>query len=868
MSDIPSKVTASGLWRILSKNAELAHSISKLRESVEVLASKISEQIPEFTDHSIKHLDALWAVADKVLTPSEMERLSTGEAFVLAGSLYLHDLGMAVAATVDGADQLRKSKVYSSTKIRLQHAGVADGQAEIIALKHAARSLHAKFAFELAVNQVPGLNRYLIEDSDIRSNWAEFIGQVAESHHWSIQEVERVIGSRNNIPDPVGGKIDLGYVASLLRIVDYAHINMDRAPPLEKLLRPNLPADSLMHWAAQENITGPQREGNQLVFGATKAIISVDGWWTIFEMARGLDIEISAVNEYLSSRTISSGRFSLEGVKGAKTPQNFATLVPPKDFEPVDIRFRPDSMERLVGILGGRTLYGNDRFAPIREILQNARDAIALHRAKLASETRLADMPEIRISLEMRNTDGYLTVSDNGIGMSTHVLTNYLLGIATDYWNSPDYYSEHASVAKAGFRPVGRFGIGFLSVFMLGDLVRVQTEREGGQKLVLVLQGIGQRGTLQKLPSTGSRGTSISVRIPSREVTLLNELSAIVLAKAPMLEFPVTVVDRGHTTPINPAWWKSISQSDLSQFVSDQPSRAILPLADSRRAISIDEIRYRYSGKRSLDAVAAIDKWPDPQPEIVTDACRLLATPELGGIVICSKGFAVSMASTRGISGLVEIGDADLNVARSQVLAFDLETNKKRWLDELKPQMIAALNRISAERDVPARYNFLVNVARMYGLDLLIETTLPWITVREAPGNAILIPVVELKRRAESAGDILIGYGVSPWNVESGARECFPSASENSIILPVSMASQPEPGSYDDEDVLIEGSLAEHFESKRSYEGDRDPEEATLLMATLNVIATSWGASKEDLPVTWVRKKRKLYGKISRLTTK
>src|SRR5882724_5760443 len=103
---------------------------------------------------------------------------------------------------------------------------------------------------------------------------------------------------------------------------------MARAPSLERLLRSSIPPESLRHWRAQEHITGPMRDSNQLVFGSTQAIDDVDAWWTFYEMATGLDREITAVNEYLAGRAVSAGRFSLEGVKGVKTPQSFAVIVP------------------------------------------------------------------------------------------------------------------------------------------------------------------------------------------------------------------------------------------------------------------------------------------------------------------------------------------------------------------------------------------------------------------------------------------------------------------------------------------------------------------------------------------------------------
>src|SRR6185503_5605141 len=124
--------------------------------------------------------------------------------------------------------------------------------------------------------------------------------------------------------------------------------------------------------------------------------------------------------------------------------QSFSNFVLTHGFEPVDIRFRPDSIERLVNILGGRTLYGEDIYAPVRELLQNARDAIYLQRAADAVAGLSTDLGSITIRFDDSDDEkSYLIVSDNGVGMSAHVVTNYLLGIASDYWHSPDFYSNY-----------------------------------------------------------------------------------------------------------------------------------------------------------------------------------------------------------------------------------------------------------------------------------------------------------------------------------------------------------------------------------------------------------------------------------------
>jgi hypothetical protein len=81
MNDIPSVVTGSRLWSRLSGESELIHALRNLRKTSETLAATVASSIPDFTDHSVRHMDLLWSVADQVLTQEETANLKLGEAF-------------------------------------------------------------------------------------------------------------------------------------------------------------------------------------------------------------------------------------------------------------------------------------------------------------------------------------------------------------------------------------------------------------------------------------------------------------------------------------------------------------------------------------------------------------------------------------------------------------------------------------------------------------------------------------------------------------------------------------------------------------------------------------------------------------------
>ncbi len=872
MSDVPPTVAASRIWERLSQDDVLLHALIQLRSNAEVVATKVAEVEPGFTDHSVKHMDALWVVADAVLTDAETEQFTPGEAFVLGCSFYIHDLGMAIAATAEGRASLEGSAAYRSCFARLSAAEGCDTEhARSIALEVSARDLHASRARTLIDEIIPGLDRYLLEVKDLRDQWGDHIGRISESHHWSVSQVDAELGSAGRSPGARGHSLDLGYLACVLRIVDYAHINAERAPSLERLLRADMPAESLVHWRAQEFITGPDRDGQYLAYASTRPIADVDAWWVFYEMASGLDREITAVADYLSGRVPSAGRFSLEGVKGVKSPTAFSKYVRPGEFSPVDIRFRPDSMTRLVDLLGGKQLYGNDRFAPLRELLQNARDAIHLRRAVDSSGSDEAKSDQIDVKLEAHAQGARLSVSDNGVGMSARTVTSYLLGIASHFWSSQDFAGEYPTAISGGFKPVGRFGIGFLSVFMFGDEVEVETQQMRGPNLTLRLHGVGKRGALIERASALRTGTTVRVAIPPAGQGDLEGLARIVQAKAPMLDIRIRIAEMDSVVHVEPEWWKRSSQAELSDFLTHRALTAAIPFREHRRADPLGRGVYarRYFRGRALSEVQESDKWPGNQPQVIDDGFRAIATPQLGRVTLCSKGFAVSDIELNGISGLVDVGELAVNAARSLPLDFDEEALRKRLLDALWPRIVEATNGLASEGVMPARFAFLHKLGTVYGKRLLADTTAPWIGVQQAPGETVLRNSAEVRELVSARSEVFVAYGTGPWGADMWLRSLHPDVRGPYLVLVVPTGSGPSVRSrYGQEPGRVEAPLTMHFVPDHVHdetEAESELHSAKLLLAVLACIAEAWGVSPEDLMAQgWARGRGNLVGRIQK----
>ncbi len=156
----------------------------------------------------------------------------------------------------------------------------------------------------------------------------------------------------------------------------------------------------------------------------------------------------------------------------------------------------------------GTSLYSHPN-TPVRELLQNAHDAIMRRRARDLSYHG-------RIDVLQDAAARTLTFIDDGIGLSTNEAEDYLgtLGIgitglikkgATDAFD----ISMHSN-KRDGSNLIGQFGIGLFSAFMLADKIVVESLRFEGEEAVRWEAGAGTDIELSTSDRTAV-GTSVTL---------------------------------------------------------------------------------------------------------------------------------------------------------------------------------------------------------------------------------------------------------------------------------------------------------------------------------------------------------------------
>ena len=548
----------------------LRSAYEKLRERAKPVSEVIARDLPDYTIHDITHLDALWEYAD--LIAGKDFQLTPCEAFVLGGAFLIHDLGMGLAAYPDGLVGLKKLSLWSDTvagvlrkrgqeEVTVDDIEKADTDAQIIATAEVLRVLHAQRAETLALlswQNEEGEQFHLIEDPELRASFGSLIGRIAHSHWWPtdqlIREFPTVIGSPGGFPGE--WTVDLLKLACILRGADYCHLDDRRAPSFVRAIqRPS--RESVPHWQFQSKLYQPHLEGDRLVYTAKSAFTQgeASAWWICYDILSGLDNELRKIDSILADTK--RNRLAARGVAHAEDPSRLEKIIRTDGWYPIDTRIRVTAVANLVAMLGGKQLYGDDITPPLRELMQNGADAT---RARRLLETRTNDWGTLRIALGTDDTGRWIEVEDTGVGMSQTVLTNCLLDFGTSFWGSRLMHTELPGLDSKGYNAVGRYGIGFFSVFMWGDKIQITTQRyDAGKADTLVLEfknGLTDRPLLRKaLPSeyiqdAGTRvrvwfkdSSTISAMLRSDDGDVRLSLSQIVGRIAPCLDVSVITIE-------------------------------------------------------------------------------------------------------------------------------------------------------------------------------------------------------------------------------------------------------------------------------------------------------------------------------------
>jgi len=632
-SKLYKKCFEKNLWGHEEKLAVLSASISRINDRAKHFLSKIADDFPQLTDHSIDHSHMLWSYADIVLGEEKQARLNPLEAYVLHVAFLTHDAGTCLSV-------LDRPSIETNPLYLDYLATYGDNvNSRKGALFYTIREMHGEYARQIATQKLSD-GDFLIQDENLREEFGDIIGKIAESHANSVNFIETEITNEYSAPSfPRDWTVHCRRLAYLLRVVDAAHLDNLRTQKSIELINA-LESPSREHWTFQKKLGFPTRSSDRfLVYTANTPfnLKEQKAWWYCHAALTSLDREIKSANEYFEAKGLPS--LAVKGVMDVNDPLSLSKeTLKAEGWYAFDSRVRVSSPVHIATELGGIKLYGEECLA-LRELLQNSIDAVNAYRAK--TDQYQPEVGLIKAFISRDHDEFYLTVTDNGIGMSSSIMTNELLDFGTSYWKSNRFRLDHKGLASSQFEAIGKFGIGFFSVFMLGNSVTVTSWRHEGARTEMrtldFYDGLASTPVLRdpteaEKRSVIDRGTSVRIRLnfdPYSETGFIGKknfangsLDTLVRFLVPSADVTIAVTEAaGPQTIIEPNYLEKQDLGSYLNYLSTIEGKGgNWPLSDI--------------SKLGLELIEVSDEnrsWG-----------KLVLTPPTGGVIHSGLGVAIS----------------------------------------------------------------------------------------------------------------------------------------------------------------------------------------------------------------------------------
>jgi Molecular chaperone, HSP90 family len=490
------------------KSVLLKESYLKARENAMILLAKVKQEFPKLIVPDITQLDSLWTVADTII--GEDYFINPLEGYVLGIAFLFHDAALSYDA-VEGKTKLRVNAVWKDAELDFHNNTEVKDFMDVCdaATIHILHEMNSKKILFSNLEDNKGFS-FGIYGSDVYLDfYKDLIFKISACQFWSISDIERVFRNQDN---PMGGIpnewiINKLKLACIFRCVLAGSIDNGRVPAnIYGLLKEN----DVSHYYWKNHICLSQiceySQDKMKLCVTSKPFKKKDfaAWNVAYEAVKLFDEELKKSNELLKSEGLS---FSHMGVIGAESKEALSKYIKPDGWQPCSFGVHTSNVKALIENLGGSKLYGEENmlFVALRELIQNARDAIHARR-KLDNGF---DDGRIIIRLKEDDRKRWIEVEDNGIGMSLNCIKYNLLDFGSSYWKSNLAKYENPGLRSKRFKSIGKFGIGFYSVFMVAKSVVVVTRRYEGSENANIVE-FPEGLTLSPILSTDKLSTRIS----------------------------------------------------------------------------------------------------------------------------------------------------------------------------------------------------------------------------------------------------------------------------------------------------------------------------------------------------------------------
>ncbi len=545
---------------VLSKNADLSGPIEKnLNDFGRLFQHSKAVFFPEYTDHGPQHVQDVLTTASSLIRDEAWEIVTPEDVATLIVATILHDCGLHLGKegflalideenTIQLMDWCGDKPWYEVWQDFLSEASRFDGQKLLelfgtsrqfqrplsdssrwTALDHLLigeflRRNHARLAHEIAINGMPGPEKEKLKFENVSTEMLELSGLVARSHGISLRYSVDLLDARYNEIREYQGTHPI-FLMTLLRVADFLQIQSERAPKqmlkIQTLKSPLSQREWNLHHAVMdvryshidpEAVFIEARPTQVKTYLKLKKLLDefqkeLDSCWAVLGEVYG---RWKNPNLDQLGLTIRRVRSNLDNDKV------FSQSV---DYIPCLANFQAADADLLKLLI--HPLYGASPEFGVRELLQNAIDAVRelneYKRTLPNAQTYDLEHQEadVVVSLEKETDDDwFLTVSDRGMGMTVDTVRNYFLKAGASFRRSDHWRKMFETDGKSRVLRAGRFGIGILSSFLIGNEIEVITRyvdepRENGIRFDATIES----SVIELMRVSAPIGTSIKIKL-------------------------------------------------------------------------------------------------------------------------------------------------------------------------------------------------------------------------------------------------------------------------------------------------------------------------------------------------------------------
>lgn len=454
----------------------------------DVLNTRIQYVFPNYTLHNTGHSFRIMEYMSKIV--NDVSNLNELEITLLIYSALLHDIGMAVS---EDDVKLIKTDSFPFCEVKFSAMKKIMNGNEDLALQEYVRRIHASLSGKYIVES---LKDKLVIPKLINLDFAKELALICQAHTEDYDWIKANLRTNEVRGDY---SFNAQFIAAVLRLADVLDIDGNRTPyNLYKIISPKGISDEewKQHFIISNNdkiIINEKTQQKKIVFHgkATNASIHrkilVYIGWVKNELTNATTLVNSMPNQYsLIYDTNPEVNIQTEGY-------SFSDYKMTLEFKAIS------------SLLMGEKIYGSKSLG-LRELIQNSIDSCRIRQETEELKHEFGqDMYQPKIKVILDEEKNQVIIKDNGSGMSMDIIKKHFLNIGVSYYNSTDFLLKDFE-----YKPIGNFGIGFLSCFMLSDNVKVITRHyKGKDKYLIELEKGNEWTSLTESEDVSFDGTEV-----------------------------------------------------------------------------------------------------------------------------------------------------------------------------------------------------------------------------------------------------------------------------------------------------------------------------------------------------------------------